>query len=117
MDLFTKVKPTPTARICSEDWLSIAFSTVVSTCLSTISSVNKLGFDDNGVKGTIGQLKEVDAVIKKGVYRSYNDKMDKLATRTALRKEIFTHKSVVSNYIFGSLSTVFIGSTWKLLTL
>ena len=74
-------------KLDREAWLSIGYSTGLSTFFSFASSKLDMGFDNENIAKMLKQLDDVDTVVKKGVYRSYNDKLDKLASRKALRKK------------------------------
>ena len=91
-------------HLSREDWSAIMISTALSTLVSASSSLCEIGFDNKHVDKLLKEFDEVDAIIKKGSYRSFNDEVSTKARRKLLKKKIFTNRSVVAMYAIGSLT-------------
>ena len=61
-------------------------STALSTLVSASSSLCEIGFDNKHVDKLLKEFDEVDAIIKKGSYRSFNDEVSNKAIRKLLKK-------------------------------
>ncbi|MBR7176710.1 MAG: RHS repeat-associated core domain-containing protein [Clostridia bacterium] len=104
-------------NISTADWGSIVYSTAISMLFSAIPSRMDIGFDGKEMRSLLQRFDEVDDIIKKGVYRSFNDSVSKKAEWKMLLKKIFTNRSVVAMYAKDSLVTTFSSTSWEFFTL